>query len=449
MSYQSQSLRTLTALCCLAVLGAVGMSACSKEQAGTAKADKAAKTPSPQAAKAKTVAVEATAKPNCQAAQGDFPQLRLVPYVKGLRRPVYLAGVPGDDSRVFVLEQPGRVRVVVDGELQAEPFLDLTKKVNSDGNEQGLLGLAFHPQYAKNGLLYLHYTSGDQTIGGKAVASGTGITVEFSVDPSNRSRGKVGSERLVLATPQPEGNHNGGNIQFGPDGFLYLGFGDGGAANDRHGPMGNGQALDTHLGKILRIDVTGRSMGNAYSVPPGNMSTTNAKALPEIWSYGWRNPWRFSFDACGGDLYVGDVGQNLVEEIDFEPAGTASGRNYGWRLMEAERCFNPDSGCDAAKQKLQLPIASYGRKKGISITGGYVYRGGAVAGLRGTYLYADFQSARFFSLKMVDGKPTQAQEITENLNRTDVAQIASFGQDNAGELYVVSLEGGIYRIAAQ
>jgi len=231
---------------------------------------------------------------------------------------------------------------------------------------------------------------------------------------------------------------------------LYLGVGDGGGANDQHGAAGNGQNLGTLLGKMLRLDVDGRGAGpnQAYAIPAGNLSGNGA--LPEIWSYGLRNPWRYSFDACTGDMYIADVGQNEIEEIDFEPAQNG-GRNYGWRLMEGDECFNPSSGCDAATQKLILPVATYNHDTGVSITGGYVYRGHAIAGLRGAYLYADYDSARFFALRMRDGAPAlQQTDITNNINPgADVPGIASFGQDEAGELYVISFEGTIYRIDAE
>ncbi len=211
------------------------------------------------------------------------------------------------------------------------------------------------------------------------------------------------TEQVLFELSQPEQNHNGGDLEFGRDGFLYIGLGDGGGAGDNHGATGNGQNLNTLLGKILRIDVDGTGVGpnSAYGIPDGNVESD--AALDEIWSYGWRNPWRFSFDACTGDMYIADVGQDEIEEIDFEPALT-SGRNYGWRLMEGDACYNPGSGCNASTQNLTPPIASYDHGVGLSITGGYVYRGRAIPNLRGSYLYADYVSDRFFALRVNEGR---------------------------------------------
>jgi glucose/arabinose dehydrogenase len=340
------------------------------------------------------------------------------------------------------MEKAGRVRIVDNGELQQPAFIDISDQVSGQG-ERGLLGMAFHPDYATNGLLYLHYSAN----GIQGVANGTGVVSEFSVAPTDRTQAVRQSERRILTVAQPEANHNGGMISFGPDGMLYLGFGDGGGGNDQHGNIGNGQALNTMLGKLLRLDVDGRAVNNAYGVPDGNLAAqTGQDALPEIWAYGLRNPWRFSFDACAGDLYIGDVGQNTLEEIDFLPANTAAGSNFGWRVMEGPDCRPGENGCN--QNGLVLPVDSYGRQVGQSVTGGYVYRGSSIPGLRGVYIYADYQSARFFRFRVVDGQVTDRQEITNQLG-TNVDDISSFGQDNAGEMYVTTFDpGAVFRIDA-
>jgi len=377
------------------------------------------------------------------AADPSVPPIQLTEFASGLTRPVYLTQARGDDTRFFVVEKVGRVSIVQDGVVSETPFLDLTDRVSEGGSpqgEMGLLGLAFHPDYADNGRFYVFYS----------VENGGRIEriSEFTADSADSADPE--SERILIEITDPESNHNGGNLAFGPDGFLYIGSGDGGGANDRHGATGNGQNVGVMLGKILRIDVDGTGAGanSTYAIPPGNMA--GAGVLPEIWSYGLRNPWRYSFDACTGDMYIGDVGQDELEEVDFEPANTA-GRNYGWRLMEADACFNPNSGCNAATQNLILPVAQYDHDTGQSITGGYVYRGSAIPNLRGTYLYADYVSATFFALRMQGGAVAQAQlDISDNINPGgDVVDISSFAQDNVGELYVLSLDGTVYRIDAE
>jgi glucose/arabinose dehydrogenase len=270
------------------------------------------------------------------------------------------------------------------------------------------------------------------------------------VSADNPDTADAGSERVLLEVSEPQDNHNGGDLEFGRDGFLYFGLGDGGGGGDQHGSIGNGQNLQTHLGKILRLDVDGSGAGpnGNYGIPSGNLTEN---ALPEIWSYGLRNPWRFSFDACTGDMYIADVGQGQIEELDFEPPG-AGGRNYGWRLMEGDACFNPNSGCNAATQNLVLPVATYDHGVGVSITGGYVYRAAAIPSLRGTYLYADYGSSRFFALRMAaDGSIAAPQvDISDNINPgLSVKGITSFGQDGPGNVYVLTLSGGVYRVDAE
>jgi len=376
------------------------------------------------------------------AANPEVPELVLTEVASGFQRPIFVTQ-PAGDARLFVVEKPGRIRIVNDGNVVEEPFLTIPG-VSERGGEMGFLGLAFHPDFASNGRLFVYYST---LVGGDDHIS---RVAEYTVSDGDPNLADAASERVLLEVEQPQDNHNGGHLEFGRDGFLYIGLGDGGGGGDNHGPIGNGQNLETLLGKILRIDVNGSGAGTAgnYAVPSGNPQLEGA--LPEIWSYGLRNPWRYSFDACTGDMYIGDVGQNAFEEIDFEPAGVG-GTNYGWRLMEGEECFNPDEGCNAQAQNLALPVATYDRDAGQSITGGYVYRGSAIPELRGTYLYADYQSANFFALRMQGGQVAQEQvDITDNINPdNDIDGISSFGQDSAGNLYVVSFGGAVYRIDAE
>jgi glucose/arabinose dehydrogenase len=381
---------------------------------------------------------------DCRPAEGDVPPLALELVADGLAQPLFVTAAPGDASRLFVLEKAGRIRVLLDGVLAPEPFLDLTTQVAANG-ERGLLGLAFHPSYAQNGLFYVHFSSNGS--GGAPV--GTGIVAELTAAAGDPDHADALSQRALLEIAQPEANHNGGMLAFGADGLLYLALGDGGGANDQHGLIGNGQALDTLLGKLLRIDVDARDAG-AYGIPPGNLGdVTGLAALPEIWAYGLRNPWRFGFDPCNGDLYIGDVGQNTQEEIDYLPGGAAAGTNFGWRIMEGSVCRPGEGLCNTAG--LTLPVDTYPRTVGASVTGGYVYRGAAIPGLRGHYLYADFVSGRSFRFRIEAGSAVDRQEISAELRpASDVfGNIASFGQDNSGELYVAAFTpGAVYRVIA-
>jgi len=381
---------------------------------------------------------------DCRRADGAVPPLALELVADGLDQPLFVAAAPGDSSRLFVMEKAGSVRVLVDGVLSPDPFLDLADQVVANG-ERGLLGLAFHPDYARNGLFYVHFSSS----GVQGVPVGTGIVAELSAAAGDPDHADPLTQRLLLTIEKPQANHNGGMLAFGPEGLLYLGVGDGGGANDQHGLIGNGQALDTLLGKLLRVDVDARDAG-AYGIPAANLAeVTGLAALPEIWAYGLRNPWRFGFDPCNGDLYIGDVGQNTQEEIDYLPGGTAAGTNFGWRIMEGSECRPGEIGCNT--EGLTLPVDTYPRSVGASVTGGYVYRGSAIPGLRGHYLYADFVSGRSFRFRIEAGSAVEEQEISAELRPAagTFGNIASFGQDNAGELYVAALTpGAIYRVVA-
>ncbi len=345
--------------------------------------------------------------------------------VTGLARPLFVTA-PRGDARIFVVEQGGTIRIVEGGSLRGRPFLDIRAEVRF-GGEQGLLGLAFAPDYDRSGLFYVNYTDvDDDTIIARYEVSGDANVA----DP--------GSGEVLLKIRQPFGNHNGGTLAFGLDALLYIGVGDGGGADD---PGNRAQNDATLLGKMLRIDVSG-GPGSGYSIPPSNPFAGQVLPLPEIWAKGLRNPYRFSFDRVMGDLYIGDVGQREREEIDVEPAGSAGGLNFGWRLMEGIACFNPASGCNDGT--LTLPVYDYTHTGGrCSVTGGYVYRG-SIAAIFGHFFFADFCSDEVLSF-VWDG----AGGVSNLTDRTAALapaggfrSITGFGEDGAGELYIVQFGSG-------
>jgi glucose/arabinose dehydrogenase len=354
------------------------------------------------------------------------PQLTSVRVAGGLSAPVDVQSVPGDRSRLFVVEQAGRIRIVRSGAVLPAPFLDIVDRVGS-GGERGLLGLAFHPAYAQNGRFFVNYTD----------RSGHTHIAEFRASPGTDAA-EPASERLILFVTQPFPNHNGGGLAFGNDGMLYIALGDGGSGGD---PLGNGQSLLTHLGKILRIDV---DRGAPFAVPPDNPLVGNAAAIPAIWAYGLRNPWRFGFDRATGDLYIGDVGQNALEEVDVGLASRRGGENYGWSIMEGSRCFRPSSVCPTAG--LTLPVVEYGRGDGCSITGGVVYRGCRMPGYHGTYFYGDYCTGMIRSFRLVNGQALDQRDWTAALGR-GIGNISSFGVDADGEVHIVDYDGEVYRVA--
>ena len=333
--------------------------------------------------------------------------------VSGLERPVDLKYPDDDSGRLFIIEKVGRIRILQAGNLVGSPFLDISDRVGSGRSEQGLLGLAFHPHYADNGLFFVNYTDKN----GNTVIARYQATADPNVADPN-------SEVVLLNVDQPFQNHNGGALAFGPDGYLYAGLGDGGSGGD---PFGNAQNLDTLLGKILRLDV---DSADPYAIPPDNPFGD------EIWAYGLRNPWRFSFDRLTGDLYIGDVGQNSWEEIDFVPKGTPGGMNFGWNILEGTHPYNggPQDG-------LVPPVAEYGHGQGrCSVTGGYVYRG-AMPEWNGVYFYGDYCAGTVWGLIHSDGGwPNQLLYETGT-------SISSFGQDPAGEVYLIDYSGQILRLA--
>ena len=358
------------------------------------------------------------------------PSLIATRVVAGLSSPLDLQSAPGDRSRLFVVEQAGRIRVIRSNAVVVAPFLDISARISS-GGERGLLGLAFHPQYASNGRFFVNYTdrSGDTHIS------------EFKAPTPGGDTADPTSEREILFVSQPFANHNGGGLAFGPDGFLYIGLGDGGSGGD---PQGSGQNLGTRLGKLLRIDVNGTA---PFAVPPDNPFVTRPGARPEIWAYGLRNPWRFSFDRGTGDLYIGDVGQSTLEEIDVGLASRRGGENYGWNTMEGSRCFSPSSNCNMTG--LTLPVIDYGRSDGFSVTGGVVYRGCRMPGYAGHYFYGDYGSGMIRSFRLdASGRATEARDWTASLSGTgrSIRNPSSFGVDADGEIYIVDYDGEVYRI---
>lgn len=342
--------------------------------------------------------------------------LALKPVASGLDLPLGL--VNAGDSRLFIIQQRGTI-VIWDGtRVLPTPFLDVRSLVSCCG-ERGLLGLAFHPQFRTNGFFFIDYTAtnGDITIARYRVSA-------------DGDRADASSATIVLTIPHRQfSNHNGGQLQFGPDGFLYAGTGDGGSAGD---PNNNAQNRSVLLGKILRIDVTSLP----YSIPPSN------PFHDEVWAYGLRNPWRFSFDRATGDLWIGDVGQNQYEEVDLQRATSIGGENYGWRVMEGFHCFNPSTNCSAPSST--PPVVEYSHSDGsCSITGGYRYRG-VFARMRGIYFYADYCSGVIWGAKEnPDGSWTGTRMLTTS------ADITSFGEDLNGELYVVDQRGAVYQLIDQ
>ena len=349
----------------------------------------------------------------------------------GFSRPILATHAPDGSDRLFVVEQAGRIRIIgPDGTVGSQDFLDLGTTgldlVSPFGGEQGLLGLAFHPGHACNGRFFVHYTRR---------SDGDSIISEFSVS-ENPNVANTDEQIILGPVFQPEGNHNGGMIEFGPDGMLYIALGDGGGGGDPHGEIGNGQNTTNLLGKILRIDVDNPQAPNNYGIPPDNPFVGMEGFREEIWAYGLRNPWRFSFDRADGRLFCADVGQNAIEEVDI----IEKGGNYGWRRMEGSECFNPPTDCQTGS--LILPIDEYPHSLGCSVTGGYVYRGVAYPDLEGLYFFGDYCSGRIWSLEET------APDVWTRTDQTNSSfRIPSFGEDESGEVYVCDLNGGaVYQL---
>ncbi len=368
----------------------------------------------------------------------------------GFKKPVFVISYPTDASILYVVEQAGKVIVLDSGQKKSKPFFNINKRVVNPfrpGDERGLLGFAFHPDHENNKKFYINYIDND----------GRTIVSEFIAQ--SKYKADHNSERILLRLEQPYGNHNGGHIEFGNDGYLYIAIGDGGAAGD---PLDSGQDLTSLFGKVIRIDIN----GSPYSIPKSNPFYGIKNAREEIWAWGLRNVWRFSFDKKTGDIYYGDVGQNKWEEVNFEPASSSGGNNYGWRQMEASYCFEPKENCK--RDGMVLPIIEYpndayhpafalGRKnqlnvEGCSVTGGYVYRGKKLKGFEGVYFFGDYCSGNIWSFKVIDGKANEFKNRTEEINIADgefTNYISSFGQDADGEIYIVDYNGAVYKIIAK
>ncbi|HSM58344.1 MAG TPA: PQQ-dependent sugar dehydrogenase [Candidatus Sulfomarinibacteraceae bacterium] len=398
-------------------------------------------TPAPTATAADTATSEAeeeeappspTAVPTETAAPTEAPQpagapatsLRLAPVVSGLSQPTYLTHA--GDERLFVTEQSGRIQVIENGQIAATPFLDITDRVGLNANEQGLLSVAFHPDYRENGYFYVNYTDNN----------GDTVISRFQAGPDAAQADRDG-EMVLLTVDQPYGNHNGGQLQFGPDGYLYVGMGDGGSGGD---PQNHGQDPTTLLGALLRLDVD-HGDGAPYAIPPTNPYADGDGGRAEVWAIGLRNPWRFTFDRETGDLFVADVGQNQYEEVNVVPAGLGGGVNYGWNIMEGAHCYR-DQNCN--QEGLLLPVVEYSHPQGgCSVTGGYVYRGQQYPDLVGNYLFADYCSGMVWSLfQSAEGQWQWSEQAIATVDGSPT----SFGEDAGGELYIVDHGGAIYQI---
>lgn len=367
--------------------------------------------------------VSSTSTPAPASSFPDSTAYKWAPVASGLVQPTDIKFPDDGSGRMFVLEQPGRILIVQNGQVSSPPFLDISDKVGNAGSEQGLLGLTFHPDFARNPYFYVNYTD---TNGNTVVAR-----YQASSDQADPK-----SEKVLLRVDQPFPNHNGGSMLFGPDGFLYLGLGDGGSGGD---PLGNGQNTGVLLGKLLRIDV---DHGDPYAIPPAN-PFASGNGRPEVWAYGLRNPWRVSFDRLTGDLYIADVGQGKWEEIDFLPAGSPGGTDFGWNYREG---LHPYSlAAPPAGVQLVDPVAEYSHSEGgCSVTGGYVYRG-AMPEWQGIYLYGDYCSGMVWGLLHSGGAGSSLTWQSQLLFQTG-ANITTFGEDSSGEVYLADRGGTIYKL---
>ncbi len=360
------------------------------------------------------------------------PQLKikLLEIASGFTSPVAFAVAGDGTNRLFIVEQSGRIKIIKSQNVLPVPFLDLSKKLdrlNIAYSEEGVLGLAFHPEYKTNGRFFVYYSAPAINPSDDHAS----IISEFKVS-LNADVADAGSEKIIMVIAQPESNHNGGMIAFGPDNMLYIGTGDGGGGGDRHGNIGNGQDLNSLLGKILRIDVDKKV---PYQIPTDN-PFIKPGCKPEVFAYGLRNPWKFSFDRVTGKLFCGDVGQNKFEETNV----IEKGKNYGWRIMEANHCFNPEVNCESAN--LELPIDEYSHTEGNSITGGFVYRGKSFPSMHGYYIFGDW-SGKVWALKKDSQQAWKKFDVISEGNKSNDLnkKVNSFGEDENGELYIITQNG--------
>jgi glucose/arabinose dehydrogenase len=362
------------------------------------------------------------------AARAALPAVELIPALPKISfdRPLAVVASPDSSNRLFVVEQAGRILVVPNSPDAEKPgvFLDITNKVRTVNNEEGLLSLSFHPGYASNGYFFVYYAASDPQ---RTVLS------RFRVSRTDPNQADLQSERVLLQVGQPYGNHKGGTLLFGPDGLLYLSLGDGGSAGDPHG---NGQNLGTLLAKIIRIDVDHSDSGLAYAIPPGNPFRAKPGARPEIWAYGLRNVWRMSFDRQTGDLWAADVGQDAWEEINL----ITKGGDYGWNIREGAHPYEPTPIHDS----LIEPIIDYPHPTGASVTGGYVYRGAKYPSLKGVYIYGDYVTGTIWGLRYEHGRVTDQGTLLQQPRN-----ISSFGEDGHGEILLTCFDGHVYRLAAK
>jgi glucose/arabinose dehydrogenase len=381
------------------------------------------------AATAAVLLIAATVTSTSASFTPGVTRIALRPVASGFNDPVFVTGAGDGSGRLFVVEQGGTIRVVKNGTVLPTPFLDVSGSI-SHGGEQGLLGLAFHPDFSANHKLYVYFTT----------TSGSIAVNEYRVT-TNADQVAPGTGRRIITIAHPNfDNHNGGMLAFGPDRYLYMGTGDGGSGGD---PNNNAQNVNSLLGKLLRLSVDSSTHGLAYGIPPTN-PYVGVAGRDEIFARGLRNPWRFSFDSLTGDLWIGDVGQNQWEEIDrsMRSSGGGRGANYGWRVMEGRHCYNATTCSSSGKT---LPIVEYSHAEGCSVTGGYVYRGTMQPNLANAYFFADFCSGRIWAVRANDGSPAARTQVLDTS-----LMISSFGRDDRGELYVVGWSNGtIYRIVAR
>ncbi len=375
--------------------------------------------------------------PSTKGTRGSFPTIQLEQVASGFTSPVTVTNAGDGSGRLFIVQQPGQILILINGTVLPTPFLDISDLVSCCG-EQGLLGLAFHPDYAANGFFYVDYTDN----------AGNTVVARYTVSAKDPNVADPDSAYTILTQAQPFPNHNGGQLAFGPDGYLYIALGDGGSGGD---PQENGQNLQTWLGKILRVDVNGDDFpgdpNRNYAVPPDNPFVGDPDALDEIWAYGVRNPWRCTFDRITGDFFIADVGQNSWEEINFQPAASTGGENYGWDVLEGMHCFEdqPPGSCNQfLNGGSTLPVLEYSHSLGCSVTGGYRYRGQLYPQLNGIYFYSDLCSGTIWGAIQDNGRWMSQDLLASGLT------VTTFGEDESGEVYVADYSGGtLYQIVGE